>query len=158
MNTRKKVARDNWEESYEKTTERDAEFSTTSGIPVKPLYTEEDVEGSPDERLGYPVEYPYTRGVYPNMYRGGLWTVRQFAGYGDAEDTNKRFKYPIDHGQNGLSVAFDMPTLMSLDSDSPLSQRVWDGGRGDRFAGGHGVPLRRHPAGQDHDLNTVMAS
>jgi methylmalonyl-CoA mutase, N-terminal domain len=88
---------------------------------VKALYTPEDVEGSYDEKLGYPGEYPYTRGVYPNMYRGRLWTIRQFAGFGDAEETNRRFRYLIDHGQNGLSVAFDMPTLMGLDSDSPLS-------------------------------------
>ena len=120
MDTRKS-ARDRWEEAYSKSPERDAEFSTMSGIPVKPLYTPEDVEGDYDERLGYPGEYPYTRGVYPNMYRGRLWTVRQFAGYGGAEETNKRFKYLIEHGQNGLSVAFDMPTLMGLDSDSPLS-------------------------------------
>ena len=120
MDTRKS-ARDRWEEAYSKSPERDAEFSTMSGIPVKPLYTPEDVEGDYDEKLGYPGEYPYTRGVYPNMYRGRLWTVRQFAGFGDAEETNKRFRYLIDHGQNGLSVAFDMPTLMGLDSDSPLS-------------------------------------
>ncbi len=117
----KKSARDRWEEAYSKSPERAAEFSTMSGIPIKPLYTPEDVEGSYDEKLGYPGEYPYTRGVYPNMYRGRLWTIRQFAGYGDAEETNKRFRYLIEHGQNGLSVAFDMPTLMGLDSDSPLS-------------------------------------
>jgi methylmalonyl-CoA mutase N-terminal domain/subunit len=117
----KKGARDRWEEAYSKNPERDAEFSTMSGIPIKPLYTPDDVEGSYDEKLGYPGEYPYTRGVYPNMYRGRLWTVRQFAGFGDAEETNRRFRYLIDHGQNGLSVAFDMPTLMGLDSDSPLS-------------------------------------
>ena len=120
MDTRKS-ARDRWEEAYDRAPERDAEFSTMSGIPVKPLYTPEDVEGEYEEKLGYPGEYPYTRGVYPNMYRGRLWTVRQFAGFGDAEETNKRFRYLIDHGQNGLSVAFDMPTLMGLDSDSPLS-------------------------------------
>jgi methylmalonyl-CoA mutase N-terminal domain/subunit len=117
----KKSARDRWEEAYSKSSERDAEFSTMSGIPLKPLYTPDDVEGSYDEKLGYPGEYPYTRGVYPNMYRGRLWTIRQFAGYGDAEETNRRFRYLIEHGQNGLSVAFDMPTLMGLDSDSPLS-------------------------------------
>jgi methylmalonyl-CoA mutase N-terminal domain/subunit len=117
----KKSARDRWEEAYRETPERDAEFSTMSGIPIKPLYTPDDVEGSYDEKLGYPGEYPYTRGVYPNMYRGRLWTIRQFAGYGDAEETNRRFRYLIEHGQNGLSVAFDMPTLMGLDSDSPLS-------------------------------------
>jgi methylmalonyl-CoA mutase N-terminal domain/subunit len=117
----KKSARDRWEEAYSKSSERDAAFSTMSGVPIKPLYTPEDVEGSYDEKLGYPGEYPYTRGVYPNMYRGRLWTIRQFAGYGDAEETNRRFRYLIEHGQNGLSVAFDMPTLMGLDSDSPLS-------------------------------------
>lgn len=117
----KKGARERWEEAYSKNAERDVEFSTMSGIPVKALYTPEDVEGSYDEKLGYPGEYPYTRGVYPNMYRGRLWTVRQFAGFGDAEETNRRFRYLIEHGQNGLSVAFDMPTLMGLDSDSPLS-------------------------------------
>ncbi|HEX2183503.1 MAG TPA: methylmalonyl-CoA mutase family protein [Rubrobacteraceae bacterium] len=120
MDTRKD-ARERWEEAYSKNPERDAEFSTMSGIPVNPLYTPEDVEGSYDEKIGYPGEYPYTRGVYPNMYRGRLWTIRQFAGFGDAEETNQRFRYLIDHGQNGLSVAFDMPTLMGLDSDSPLS-------------------------------------
>ncbi len=117
----RKGARDRWEEAYDKATERDAEFSTMSGVPIKPLYTPDDVEGDYDEKIGYPGEYPYTRGVYPNMYRGRLWTVRQFAGYGDPEETNKRFKYLLEHGQNGLSVAFDMPTLMGLDSDSPLS-------------------------------------
>jgi len=117
----RKSERDRWEEAYSKNPERGAEFSTMSGIPIKPLYTPDDVEGSYDEKLGYPGEYPYTRGVYPNMYRGRLWTIRQFAGYGDAEETNRRFRYLIEHGQNGLSVAFDMPTLMGLDSDSPLS-------------------------------------
>src|SRR5918997_1600976 len=117
----KKSARDRWEEAYSQSPERSAEFSTMSGIPIKPLYTPDDVEGSYDEKLGYPGEYPYTRGVYPNMYRGRLWTIRQFAGYGGAEETNRRFRYLIEHGQNGLSVAFDMPTLMGLDSDSPLS-------------------------------------
>ncbi|MBA2441885.1 MAG: methylmalonyl-CoA mutase family protein [Rubrobacter sp.] len=92
-----------------------------SGIPVKPLYTPEDVEGDYEEKLGYPGEYPYTRGVYPNMYRGRLWTIRQFAGYGTAAETNERFRYLLENGQNGLSVAFDMPTLMGLDSDSPRS-------------------------------------
>ena len=116
-----KSAKDRWQEAYSRASERDAEFSTMSGVPIKALYTPEDVESDYDEKLGYPGEYPYTRGVYPNMYRGRLWTVRQFAGYGDPEETNKRFKYLLEHGQNGLSVAFDMPTLMGLDSDSPLS-------------------------------------
>ena len=121
MDTEKKAAKERWEEAYAEREERDVEFSTMSGVPIKPLYTPEDVEGDFDEKVGYPGEYPYTRGVYPNMYRGRLWTIRQFAGYGSAEDTNKRFKYLIENGQTGLSVAFDMPTLMGLDSDSPLS-------------------------------------
>jgi methylmalonyl-CoA mutase N-terminal domain/subunit len=117
----RKSAKARWKEAYSQAPERDAEFSTMSGVPIKPLYTPEDVEGDYDEKLGYPGEYPYTRGVYPNMYRGRLWTVRQFAGYGTAAETNARFRYLLEHGQNGLSVAFDMPTLMGLDSDSPLS-------------------------------------
>ncbi len=117
----KKTAKDRWEEAYAGRGERDAEFSTMSGVPIKALYGPEDVEGDYDEKIGYPGQYPYTRGVYPNMYRGRLWTVRQFAGYGSAAETNERFRYLIEHGQNGLSVAFDMPTLMGLDSDSPLS-------------------------------------
>ena len=121
MDTRKS-ARSRWEEAYHAKGERDAEFSTMSGIPIKPLYTPEDVEGDYEDKLGYPGEYPYTRGVYPSMYRGRHWTIRQFAGYGTADDTNDRFKYLINNGQNGLSVAFDMPTLMGLDSDDAMSE------------------------------------
>ena len=117
----KKTARDRWEEAYAKRDERDVEFSTMSGVPIKPLYTPEDVEGPYEEKMGYPGEYPYTRGVYPNMYRGRVWTIRQFAGFGSAKETNERFKYLLEQGQTGLSVAFDMPTLMGLDSDSPMS-------------------------------------
>ena len=118
----KKNAKDRWEEAYAEMNERDdVEFSTMSGIPIKPLYTPEDVEGDFEEKIGYPGEYPYTRGVYPNMYRGRLWTIRQFAGFGSAKETNERFKYLLEQGQNGLSVAFDMPTLMGLDSDSEFS-------------------------------------
>jgi methylmalonyl-CoA mutase, N-terminal domain len=126
VDTRKRAreSRSRWEESYRTKGEREAEFSTMSGIPIKPLYTPEDVkdlERDYEEKLGYPGEYPYTRGVYPTMYRGRLWTVRQFAGYGTAADTNERFKYLINNGQNGLSVAYDMPTLMGLDSDDAMS-------------------------------------
>ena len=106
------------EEVYGATPEREALFETISGEPVKPLYTEEDRAGSdPDRDLGYPGEHPYTRGVYPSMYRGRLWTMRQFAGFGTAEETNERFHYLLEHGNKGLSTAFDMPTLMGLDSD-----------------------------------------
>jgi methylmalonyl-CoA mutase N-terminal domain/subunit len=121
LETEKRTAKDRWEEAYAEREERDVEFSTMSGVPVKPLYTPEDVEGSFEEKIGYPGEYPYTRGIHPNMYRGRLWTIRQFAGFGSAEETNKRFKYLLEQGQNGLSVAFDMPTLMGLDSDSSMS-------------------------------------
>jgi methylmalonyl-CoA mutase N-terminal domain/subunit len=109
-------------EVYSRLEEREALFETISGEEVKALYTEEDRAGSDAERdLGYPGEYPYTRGVYPSMYRGRLWTMRQFAGFGTAEETNERFHYLLDHGQTGLSTAFDMPTLMGLDSDADRS-------------------------------------
>src|SRR5262252_4198680 len=106
------------EESYAKTPEREALFETLSGEDVEPLYTPEDLEGNdPDRDIGLPGEYPFTRGVYPSMYRGRLWTMRQFAGFGTVEETNERFHYLLDHGQTGLSTAFDMPTLMGYDSD-----------------------------------------
>src|SRR5438034_11822680 len=97
-------------------------FTTISGFPIKELYAEEDLAGfDPQRDLGEPGEFPYTRGVYRNMYRGRLWTMRQFAGFGAAEDTNLRFKYLLERGQTGLSVAFDYPTLFGYDSDHPLS-------------------------------------
>jgi methylmalonyl-CoA mutase, N-terminal domain len=103
--------------------ERKARFSTLSDEVIEPLYTAEDLEGfDPDRDLGFPGEFPYTRGVQPSMYRGRLWTMRQFAGFGSAEDTNERFHYLLKHGVDGLSVAFDMPTLMGRDSDDPLSR------------------------------------
>src|ERR671910_2691909 len=108
-----------YRERFEATPERDALFTTLSGQPVAPLYTFEDV--GPLEQIGFPGEYPFTRGVYPSMYRGRLWTMRQFAGFGTAEETNERFHYLLDHGQTGLSTAFDMPSLMGHDSDDPRS-------------------------------------
>jgi methylmalonyl-CoA mutase N-terminal domain/subunit len=108
-----------WRAKYAATPERDVPFKTLSGEPIEPLYTEEDL---PDlSEIGLPGEYPFTRGVYPSMYRGRLWTMRQFAGFGTAEETNERFRYLLDHGQTGLSTAFDMPSLMGHDSDSPRS-------------------------------------
>ena len=110
------------EEVYARLEEREALFETISGEPVRPLYTEEDRAGiDTEQELGYPGEYPFTRGVYPSMYRGRLWTMRQFAGFGTAEETNERFRYLLSHGQTGLSTAFDMPTLMGLDSDHDRS-------------------------------------
>jgi methylmalonyl-CoA mutase, N-terminal domain len=111
------------EEVYSAQPERDALFETISGQSVEPLYTEEDLaEWDVDRDLGFPGEYPYTRGVYPSMYRGRLWTMRQFAGFGTADETNERFRYLLDHGQTGLSTAFDMPTLMGLDSSDARSR------------------------------------
>jgi methylmalonyl-CoA mutase, N-terminal domain len=110
-----------YRERFQRTPEREALFSTLSGEPVAPLYTPEDV-GPFEERIGFPGEYPFTRGVYPSMYRGRLWTMRQFAGFGTAEETNERFRYLLDHGQTGLSTAFDMPSLMGHDSDHPRSE------------------------------------
>jgi methylmalonyl-CoA mutase N-terminal domain/subunit len=97
--------------------QRDAEFTTISGQEIAPLYTEDDLGPGLEERVGSPGEYPFTRGPYPSMYRGRLWTMRQFAGFGTVEETNQRFHYLLDHGQTGLSTAFDMPTLMGYDSD-----------------------------------------
>ncbi|HEX6116771.1 MAG TPA: methylmalonyl-CoA mutase family protein [Solirubrobacterales bacterium] len=110
------------EEVYSAKPEREALFSTISGHRVNPLYTEDDLSGwAAETDLGYPGEPPFTRGVYPSMYRGRLWTMRQFAGFGTVEETNARFRYLLEHGQTGLSTAFDMPTLMGLDSDAGRS-------------------------------------
>ena len=112
-----------WRQIYRTAGERDTDFETISGEPIEPLYTPDDISDVDYERdLGYPGEYPFTRGVYPTMYRGRLWTMRQFAGFGSAEQTNARYKYLIEHGQGGLSVAFDMPSLMGRDSDDPRSE------------------------------------
>jgi methylmalonyl-CoA mutase N-terminal domain/subunit len=108
-------------EPREELRQRDALFTTVSGQPIKPLYTEDDLPAHPGEAIGLPGEFPFTRGVYASMYRGRLWTMRQFAGYGTAEETNARFRYLLDHGQTGLSTAFDMPSLMGHDSDHPRS-------------------------------------
>jgi methylmalonyl-CoA mutase N-terminal domain/subunit len=110
------------EELYDAAPEREGElFTTISGIDVEPLQTPETVEIDYERDLGYPGAFPFTRGVYPSMYRGRLWTMRQFAGFGTAEETNARFRYLLEHGQTGLSTAFDMPTLMGYDSDHPRS-------------------------------------
>ena len=112
-----------WESAFDKLPRRQAEARTLSGIPVDPLYTPVHVAGDDAylERLGVPGEFPFTRGPYTSMYRTRLWTMRQFAGFGTAEETNRRYHYLLDHGQTGLSVAFDFPTLMGYDSDHPRS-------------------------------------
>src|SRR6266403_974965 len=109
--------------TLEKNPERQAEFTTISGYPIRRLYTQADLPNwDPDRALGFPGEPPYTRGIHSTMHRGRLWTMRQFAGFGAAEDTNQRFRYLLAQGQTGLSTAFDLPTLMGYDSDHALSE------------------------------------
>src|SRR5215469_1050930 len=111
------------EPTLAKSPERQKEFTTTSLYPIRRLYTEADLAGWDAARdLGLPGEPPYTRGIHASMYRSRLWTMRQFAGFGSAEDTNQRFRYLLAHGQTGLSTAFDLPTLMGYDSDHPFSE------------------------------------
>ena len=126
---RKPSAREkSWEENtlrptLRKSPERQAEFTTVSGFPIQRLYTPADLpDWNPDRDLGFPGEPPYTRGIHSTMHRGRLWTMRQFAGFGAAEDTNQRFRYLLSQGQTGLSTAFDLPTLMGYDSDHALSE------------------------------------
>jgi methylmalonyl-CoA mutase N-terminal domain/subunit len=114
--------RDTLEKTLDQYPERYKEFITTSGELVERLYTPLDVEGDYVENLGFPGEYPFTRGIHPTMHRGRLWTMRMFAGFGTAEETNARFKYLLDQGQTGLSTAFDMPTLMGYDTDAPEAE------------------------------------
>jgi len=107
----------------QKSPERDYPFDTADGMPVDPLYTPEDLNGWDYlERLGFPGEFPFTRGVQPTMYRGRLWTMRQYAGFGDAEESNQRYRYLLSQGQTGLSVAFDLPTQIGYDSDHPMAE------------------------------------
>ncbi len=108
-------------EKYPQQSERAQRFSTISDMEVDPIYAPDDLNGSNLEGIGFPGEYPYTRGVYPSMYRGKYWTMRQFAGFGTPEDTNQRFKLLLSEGQTGLSTAFDMPVLMGYDADHPRS-------------------------------------
>ncbi|MBI2821532.1 MAG: methylmalonyl-CoA mutase family protein [Acidobacteria bacterium] len=122
------IRKKEWEErtlrsALDRMPERDVPFTTISGKPIERLYTAEDLRGwDPERDLGLPGEFPYTRGIHPGMYRSKLWTMRLFSGFGTPEDTNARFKYLLAHGQTGLSVAFDLPTLMGTDSDNPLSE------------------------------------
>jgi methylmalonyl-CoA mutase N-terminal domain/subunit len=117
MKTSTPTTLEDWRAAYG--LERDVPFTTLSGEQIRPLYTSADLPE--DSEIGLPGQYPFTRGVYPSMYRGRLWTMRQFAGFGTAAETNKRFHYLLEHGQTGLSTAFDMPSLMGHDSDHPLS-------------------------------------
>ena len=120
---KKKMARKRWEREYSRMQKRDADFTTISGMDMPPLADSGDLAGfDPESEIGYPGQFPYTRGIHSTMYRSRLWTMRQFAGFGTPEDTNRRFKYLLSHGQTGLSTAFDMPTLMGYDSDSAMAR------------------------------------
>jgi methylmalonyl-CoA mutase N-terminal domain/subunit len=125
---RRSASRAEWDEAtlrpaLEGKGERDVEFSTVSSLPIERLYTREDLPADWDEseELGFPGEFPFTRGIHPTMYRGRQWTMRMFAGFGSAEQTNQRFKYLLEQGQTGLSTAFDLPTLMGRDSDDEMA-------------------------------------
>ncbi|MBW3535748.1 MAG: methylmalonyl-CoA mutase, partial [Gemmatimonadetes bacterium] len=96
-------------------------MTTDSGIPVRGVYGPDDAPSDPEASIGEPGAWPFTRGVYPSMYRGRLWTMRQYAGFGTAQETNERYHYLLDRGQTGLSVAFDLPTQMGYDSDAPMA-------------------------------------
>ncbi|MEX1247872.1 MAG: methylmalonyl-CoA mutase family protein [Anaerolineales bacterium] len=118
--------RQRWEEetlkpSLAQIPERKDSFETPSGIPLPPVLTPEDIDLDPDADLGFPGEYPFTRGVQPNMYRARLWTMRQYAGYASAEESNRRYRYLLEQGQSGLSVAFDLPTQIGYDADDPIA-------------------------------------
>ena len=154
------TARQSWEDSVLKkalarSAERKERFETTSGIEIKRVYTSEDTQDDDyQEKLDFPGQYPFTRGVQPTMYRGRFWTMRQYAGFGTAEESNQRYRYLLEQGQTGLSVAFDLPTQMGP-GFRPCHGR-WrsrPGGRGHRLAGGHGNPAGRHSAGQSQHLH-----
>ncbi|MBS4025805.1 MAG: methylmalonyl-CoA mutase, partial [Clostridia bacterium] len=109
--------------TYQKDGDEIKEVTLESGIKVKPVYTPEDLKGwEYQQDLGNPGEFPYTRGIHPEMYRKRPWTIRQYAGFGTPEETNERFKYLIANGQTGLNVAFDLPTQLGIDSDDPLAE------------------------------------
>ncbi len=120
--SKKRWERETVEPLVRKFPERRAEFATVSGIPVERLYTPEDVPVDYERDLGFPGEYPFTRGVQPTMYRGRLWTMRQYAGFATAEESNRRYRYLLEQGQTGLSVAFDLPTQIGYDSDHPMAE------------------------------------
>jgi methylmalonyl-CoA mutase N-terminal domain/subunit len=115
-------ARKKWEEALQSAAERETSLTTVSGREVEPLYAPQTPQTEYEEKIGYPGQYPFTRGIHANMYRGRLWTMRQFAGFGTPAETNERFKFLLAKGQTGLSTAFDLPTLMGLDSDHPTAR------------------------------------
>ena len=117
----KLTARESWQEALAAASERDTSLTTISGDPIDPLYLPDEPSEAYERDIGYPGQYPFTRGIHANLYRGRLWTMRQFAGFGTPEETNARFRFLLEKGQTGLSTAFDLPTLMGLDSDHPTA-------------------------------------
>ena len=122
MNSNFKKSEKKWEIDISNSKSRDYSFKSVSGDDLDLLYYPEIDSDQYAEKLNFPGQFPYTRGIHSNLYRGKLWTMRQFAGFGSPSETNKRFKYLLEQGQTGLSVAFDMPTLMGYDADHPLAE------------------------------------
>src|SRR4051794_4586965 len=146
------AGRERWQRRYDRAPTRDADFPPLSGTEVDPVYGPRGAyEGF--ERIGWPGEYPYTRGLYPTGYRGRTWTIRQFAGFGNARQTNERYQMILAAGGGGLSVAFDMPTLMGRDSDDPMSP-----GEGGHCGGAGGPPPRLDAAFPGIRLQDVTTS
>ena len=154
-----KQQQEKWNQKVEaklaKAPERKKAFTTLSEIPLERIYTPAEIPDLDYERdLGFPGEYPYTRGVQPTMYRGRFWTMRQYAGFASAEESNQRYKYLLDQGQTGLSVAFDLPTQIGYDSDHPLSQgEVGKVGVAIDSLEDMETALRRDPPGQGQHLH-----
>ena len=142
-----------WQRAYDQATKRDADFTTLSGLAVEPVYGPAD-GAEPAAEIGWPGEFPFTRGLYPTGYRGKPWTIRQFSGFGNVRQTNERYQMLIKAGGNGLSVAFDMPTLMGRDSDDPRSLgEVGHCGVAIDSAADMDVLFDGHPAGPDDHLD-----
>jgi methylmalonyl-CoA mutase N-terminal domain/subunit len=121
-NTKREWLQGPYKKAIERSPERSKSFETTGKMPIEPVYTQDDLAGfDPTTALGFPGEYPFTRGIQPTMYRGRFWTMRQYAGFGDAEESNERYRYLLNQGQTGLSVAFDLPTQIGYDSDDPMA-------------------------------------
>ena len=144
-----------YQKAIERAPERSKSFETTGKMPIEPLYTGDDLAGfDPQRDLGFPGEYPFTRGIQPTMYRGRFWTMRQYAGFGDAEESNQRYRYLLAKGQTGLSVAFDLPTQIGYDSDDPMAAgEVGKVGVAIDSIDDMQTLFNGHPAGQGHHVD-----
>ncbi len=122
MDEQERWQKETYEKSLKRMPERQSKFETLSGLPIDPVYSPDSQHVDYNNDLGFPGEYPFTRGIQPTMYRGRFWTMRQYSGYASAAESNRRFKYLLSQGQTGLSVAFDLPTQTGYDSDAPLAE------------------------------------